>query len=1555
MNLNIALNKTYLNAAGNVTVTFSFSEAVTGFTEADISTAYGGVTLQGSSDGGKTWTGVLNSTGVHIEGVTDKISVNMGGILDSANVAGSGVTSSDSYVVDTIAPTVTSFGNYGVFNIDNYYDIDNNTVTVGFSELVKTTRFALSGNNLEIIDAYYYVNGGFPEFGPSWNFFALSQNVDASYTNLMAIDLSKVFDQYGNAGVGTVTNPNYYTVDKVRPNAVMAIDRTNISHQAQVTISFSEKAYGVDLGDFSVDNGTLGNLVAVNPDGNNGSATWTATLTVAPGSNSSGNKIALNLTGVRDLSTNTGDHTITSSLYTVDTTAPTAVISLSDTNLKAGASATVTLAFSEAVTGLTVNAINAPHGSLSNLATSDGGLTWTATFTPAAATTAAGNTITLAAQTVQDAAGNYVVVNSTASYAVDTVAPTAGIVVDTTSLLHGQSSSVTITFSEAVSGLTVGDFVLQHATLSNLASSDGGITWTATLTPDDGVTYQGHLQLSASANVVDGAGNTVANAPSSALLSYETSRPTGTVAMADSHVGIAGSEVRIQFSESLSNLQLSSLFAENGTLSNLQNVDGYNWTATFAPDPAVTSGTGKVYLVMDTVRDNAGNFGSGVSTSASYTIDQLPPTVTIALSDYALSAGETAVVTLSFSEPIAALPQLTASNGTLSNLATSNGGLTWTATYTPDTGTIAGSNTITLASYADAAGNAGGAASSNNYTVHTIRPTANIDVADSALKTGQTSTVTVTFSEAVSGLDLADFSVGSGTLGNLASTDGGITWTATLTPAANVSDSSNVVTLNNSGYVNAHGSSGGGGSTDSGNYAVDTKAPTAAITLGSNALASGQSTLVTFTFAEAVADFDNADLTVSRGTLSNVVSTDGGITWTATFTATAAIDRSTVVVTLNLAGVTDLAGNAGVGRVSNPVQAIVTGPTVTVAMADGVRTETYTAVDAATGLGNTYVKVGTVGTVTDGADSQLPGVADIALTAGSVKLLVGLPPGASLNSSATTTAQSGASLLNDLQHRFDSISNGTAMDSAFGSYLGTLPANTPVASATLVLSAQDVTAGQPLVINGNGSPLALVIDARALPPGTVIQFNNVGFAAVSGNVVLRGGEGNNFVIGDDGPQNLLLGPGDDTLLGGGGDDILGSAGGNDALDGGDGKDIVFGGIGNDTLAGGNGDDVLQGGRSDQGNWTFQLDAQGHISAIHLTRDGDSETLALNELTAANPLLDFADANAATLSSLATLYHAAFGRMPDLAGLSAWVRSGASVDQAAHLFAVSAEFQQGAGKLDNAALVRALYTNAFGADGASALANAQSAWVAKLNAASNADTVRGDLLASLAQDAAAKAHWSATDGGLAIGTVTLDTEHGWIAGSGDDVLYGGAGNDRLVGGDGNDTAVFEGKLSDYQFLLTAQGEVAIRDLKNGDIDTLLQIESGRFSDGTLDLSFTNSGSAGLQQLSLTYQAVFDRAADLAGLVYWEDKHLSGVAQAQAFLDSAEFQARYGTLSNSAFAQAMASNALNHAPSAGTVQSWTSYLDTHSRAELVAALIGTPDVVIAQFGTSGLVLA
>ncbi|MDP1642899.1 MAG: Ig-like domain-containing protein [Phenylobacterium sp.] len=202
-------------------------------------------------------------------------------------------------------------------------------------------------------------------------------------------------------------------------------------------------------------------------------------------------------------------------------------------------------------------------------------------------------------------------------------------------------------------------------------------------------------------------------------------------------------------------------------------------------------------------------------------------------------------------------------------------------------------------------------------------PTATIVVANTTLRIGQTSTVTFTFSEAVSGFTLGDLIVANGDLSGLSSADGGVTWTATLTPSANVSDATNLITLDNSGV------SGGGvpgvGTTNSNNYTVDTVRPVATtIVVADTSLTAGETSLVTITFSERIAGLDTGDLTVANGTISGLTSADGGATWTGTLTPSASVNDATNLIILDNAGIMDLAGNVGTGTTSSNNYAVLT-------------------------------------------------------------------------------------------------------------------------------------------------------------------------------------------------------------------------------------------------------------------------------------------------------------------------------------------------------------------------------------------------------------------------------------------------------------------------------------------------------------------------------------------------------------------------------------------------------------------------------------------------------
>ncbi|MBK1442740.1 hypothetical protein JHJ32_22260, partial [Parapedobacter sp. ISTM3] len=200
----------------------------------------------------------------------------------------------------------------------------------------------------------------------------------------------------------------------------------------------------------------------------------------------------------------------------------------------------------------------------------------------------------------------------------------------------------------------------------------------------------------------------------------------------------------------------------------------------------------------------------------------------------------TGLVTATFSVP----------SGSLA--ATSGGGVTvgGTASALTLTGTIADINafiaahgvtyTTALNATADVTltvtindnGNTGSGGAQEVSTTVTLAvnaiPRAAIVVDDTEVNVGETATVTITFSEMVTGLTLADFTVANGTLSYLVTTDR-LTWRAIFTPAADVHEPNNVITLDNTGFMDMSGNTGRG-TTTSNNFAIRTLPMTLVVT-----------------------------------------------------------------------------------------------------------------------------------------------------------------------------------------------------------------------------------------------------------------------------------------------------------------------------------------------------------------------------------------------------------------------------------------------------------------------------------------------------------------------------------------------------------------------------------------------------------------------------------------------------------------------------------------------------------------------------------------------------
>ncbi|MFN0290763.1 Ig-like domain-containing protein [Pedobacter helvus] len=400
---------------------------------------------------------------------------------------------------------------------------------------------------------------------------------------------------------------------------------------------------------------------------------------------------------------------------------------------------------------------------------------------------------------------------------------------------------------------------------------------------------------------------------------------------------------------------------------------GKNYYVVIAPSAFVDAG-GKGFVTKvggrlhpgmpDPFRRNAENSLKGLvdRTLMSFSTLSSTPTVTGVTSSTANGAykvGDIIAVSVNFSEAVTVTgtPQITLETGATDrtiNYASGSGTSTLTFNYTVQTGdnstdldytttTALALNGGAIKSVANSSANltlpspgaANSLAANKNIVVDGVLPTVNgvtSSTANGAYKIGDVIAIHVNFSETVNVTGTPQITLETGTTDrtiNYASGSGTstLTFNYTVQGGDNTSDLDYISTLAlvlNSGTIRdaannnavlllpSPGTAGSLGTNKA--IVIDGVRPTATITLSNNGLVKGETTLVTFTFSEAVSDFTSADLTFSNGSFGTISSSDGGITWTTTFTPTDNLEDATNVIILNNTGVQDLVGNAGTGN-----------------------------------------------------------------------------------------------------------------------------------------------------------------------------------------------------------------------------------------------------------------------------------------------------------------------------------------------------------------------------------------------------------------------------------------------------------------------------------------------------------------------------------------------------------------------------------------------------------------------------------------------------------------
>ncbi|MBU0480775.1 MAG: VCBS domain-containing protein [Proteobacteria bacterium] len=552
----------------------------------------------------------------------------------------------------------------------------------------------------------------------------------------------------------------------------------------------------------------------------------------------------------------------------------------------------------------------------------------------------------------------------------------------------------------------------------------------------------------------------------------------------------------------------------------------------------------------------------------------------------------------------------------------------------------------------------------------------------------------------------------------------------------------------------------------------------------------GEHSTITITFSEEVTNFEDAlgdDVTVTSGSHDVFTSSDGGITWTATFTPS--IETASTGNVITIAGsYTDLAGNAGTGAVSSDAPFALTYSVDTVAPTCHVNLYTSSELKLTGGIPPTTLPAGAYDPAGDVAAHEA----------------AASPAGQATREVITGTSGT------------DTIGNNGLFsgDSTQSTWVKRLHFNfnnfAEITSIVLVASPEwnlipdfALQAGPGITVSQTGNEWTFTPDdITALVGGfdvdvvyTVTDTGSTEFRAdfTANGTVVAGGTSyqatdslylswkeatdvSDFTVPDntDGTPVAVLpraGLGMD-IDAGGGDDTVNAGAGHDHIWGGDGIDIIHGGKGNDTIEGQDGDDILYGDEGDDillgGAGADQLYGGAGIDTATYSMSGQGVTASLTlpgDFTFGDTVIQTYDAAGDTFDSIENLTGSANDdHLIGDNGINTLVGGDGN------------DILEGLGGFDG--LNGDILDGGAGIDTAS-YNHASSGVLAAINPNFGTYTgdAQGDTLISIEN----------IEGSSFGDTLAGDASNNTLSGgTGDDNLYGGWGNDILYGGADNDT-------------------------------------------------------------------------------------------------------------------------------------------------------------------------
>jgi Bacterial Ig-like domain/Divergent InlB B-repeat domain len=364
-------------------------------------------------------------------------------------------------------------------------------------------------------------------------------------------------DTLGNAmsNVNVVgTNDNEFLIDHIDPQAILTSAPAAVGSTAvfQIEVTFTEDVSGLDAGDFSITNGSVSAItggpsvytISITPDGNGDMDIVLAANAVVDGT--------LVNTNVEAPFGTVG----------FDTVPPTLNMYAAGAGSPFTGPREITLAFSEAVFGFTVDDIVAVGATLSGFRANPGDRFYFVTVNRIAD---GPFTLDVAEGAAVDVVGLPNVAATQYSASFDTVPPT--VVLSTAAAEPvNDTFTINIEFSEDITGLNEGDFTVVNGSTNNITGS--GASYTMEIRPT--VFTAGTLTVDLRADTVQDAAE-FGNAASNQLsLAYDRESPTLVSILRqsplDAAIGLPDTQVvfRATFSEDVVNVDVADWAIQQG-------------------------------------------------------------------------------------------------------------------------------------------------------------------------------------------------------------------------------------------------------------------------------------------------------------------------------------------------------------------------------------------------------------------------------------------------------------------------------------------------------------------------------------------------------------------------------------------------------------------------------------------------------------------------------------------------------------------------------------------------------------------------------------------------------------------------------------------------------------------------------------------------------------------------------------------------------------------------------------------------------------------------------